>query len=237
MTAHIDPNSAHPTDRIYPFISGIPPFAFLPDDELEKIAKELMLVTHPKGTLLFIQGSAMVKHLYIIRNGAVERYYEEGGKKTLRGMLGEGDTYGGISMLVNDGLSVRTVLVCEDTDFYILEEARFLELCKTYDSFSEYFTDTFGKRMINHSYAAILKNNTNLGDESSQLFNMPIRTICRLNRHRFTRYFPGTPPGQWPTINAVPYSSKHTRGIMPVSLPITIFATRWSHRGMIFIAL
>jgi CBS domain-containing protein len=180
MTANTDPNFAPSADRIDPFISKIPPFSFLPDDEFEKIEKELTSVTHPKGTLLFIQGSTVVKQLHIIRKGAVERYYEEGGKKILRGMLGEGDTYGGISMLVNDGISVRTVFVCEDTEFYTLEKARFLELCKTYAAFSEYFTDAFGKHMIDRSYAAILKNN-NLGDESPQLFNMPIKTVCRLN--------------------------------------------------------
>ena len=181
MTEKNHANSKQPTERIYAFISGIPPFTFLPHDELEQIENELKLVTHPKGTLLFVQGNSVVEYLYIIRNGAVERYFEEGGEKTLRGMLGEGDTYGGISMLVNDGISVRTVFVSEDTDFYTLGKARFLELCKTYDSFSEYFTDTFGKRMIDRSYAAILKKNNDLGDESTQLFNMPIKAIYRPN--------------------------------------------------------
>ena len=35
-------------------------------------------------------------------------------------MLGEGDIYGGISMLLNDGISVRTLRVTEDAVFYLI---------------------------------------------------------------------------------------------------------------------
>ncbi len=44
-------------------------------------------------------------------------------------MLGEGDMYGGISMLVNDGIAIRTLRVSEDSYFYILPKEMFLEAC------------------------------------------------------------------------------------------------------------
>ncbi len=167
--------------QVIAFLSGILPFSFLPDHELETISKKLALVHYAKGTLLFVQGSSMVDHLYIIQKGAVERYIEENGAKNLRGMLGEGDIYGGISMLINNGISVRTVFVSENTYFYILPKDSFLRLCRDYDNFSEYFTDTFGKRMIDRSYAAIIKSNTGPAEEASQFFNLPVETIYHAN--------------------------------------------------------
>lgn len=167
--------------QIVSFLAGILPFSFLPEYELSSVSNELELVRCKKGTLLFVQGSSIIDRLYILKSGAVERYFEENGEKKLRGMLGEGEIYGGISMLVNNGMSVRTVLVSEDAQFYTLPKERFLKLCHTYDHFSEYFTDTFGKRMIDRSYAAIIKSGTEAAPASSQFFNLRVRDIYHTN--------------------------------------------------------
>ncbi|CAB5157103.1 hypothetical protein D3OALGA1CA_4803 [Olavius algarvensis associated proteobacterium Delta 3] len=91
------------------FLSGVVPFSFLPEEELERVAAELAIVHYPKDTLMAVQGQTRIEYLYIIQRGAVERYYEEDEKKSLRGIIGEGDVYGGIALLLNDGISVRTL--------------------------------------------------------------------------------------------------------------------------------
>ena len=76
----------------------------------------------------------------------------------LQEVLGEGDLYGGISMLTNNGIAVRSIQILENTYFYILPKEIFLKLCNEYDVFAVYFTGSFGKRMMDRSYASIIKN-------------------------------------------------------------------------------
>ena len=136
---------------------------------------------YSSGTRLFRQGESKVEYLYVIQKGAVERYVEEGENKTLRGVLGEGDLYGGISMLVNDGIAVRSISILENTYFYILPKAVFLKLCNDHANFAEYFTGAFGKRMMDKSYAAIIKRDTGAAGSQTQFFNLEVKDIFHEN--------------------------------------------------------
>jgi CBS domain-containing protein len=159
------------------FLSRLVPFSFLPEEEISRIAAAISIINYPKDTLLFLQGQSRIQYLYIIKKGAAERYYEENNQKTLRGILGEGDSYGGISMLMNNGISIRTLRVTEDSYFYILPKELFLEICKKYEAFSDFFTDTFGKRMLDRSYAEIIAVNFKPAEVTPEFFNQPIESI------------------------------------------------------------
>jgi CBS domain-containing protein len=159
------------------FISGLVPFNFLPEEEISRIAASISIINYPEDTLLFIQGQSKVEYLYIIKKGAAERYFEENDEKALRGILGEGDMYGGISMLMNKGLSIRTLRVTEDSYFYIVAKEFFLDICQKYEAFSDYFTDTFGKRMLDRSYAEIIAGNFRPAEISPEFFNQPVDSI------------------------------------------------------------
>ncbi len=169
------------SSQISNFLSGIEPFTFLPENKLKEISKTFSIVHYSNGTRLFFQGKSRVEYLYIIQKGAAERYYEEGENKILRGLLGEGDMYGGISMLINNGISVRSIRILENTYFYILPKAVFLELCGEYETFAEYFTDAFGKKMVDRSYAAIIKNHAGSVDSETQFFNLQVENILHKN--------------------------------------------------------
>jgi len=163
--------------QAFQFLTGIVPFSFLPEDEIEKIASELSTVFYPQNTVLFIQGESRVGYLYIIQKGAAERYFEDKGRKSLIGILGEGDLYGGITMLLNDGIAVRTLKTNENTYFYILPQKRFLDICRRHEAFSDYFTDTFGKRMLDKSYAEIIAKNIQPKEEALQFLNQPVSAV------------------------------------------------------------
>ena len=159
------------------FISGLVPFTFLPEEEISRIAASISIINYPKDTMLFIQGQSKLEYFYIIKKGAAERYFEENDEKTLRGMLGEGDMYGGISMLMNNSMAIRTLRVTEDSYFYILPKEIFLNICQTYEAFSDYFTDTFGKRMLDRSYAEIIAGNFRPAEITPEFFNQPVESI------------------------------------------------------------
>ena len=82
----------------------------------------------------------------------------------MRGVLGEGDLYGGISMLINNGIAVRSIRILENTYFYILPKEVFLRLCREHEVFAEYFTGSFGKKMMDRSYASIIRNHAGTSD-------------------------------------------------------------------------
>ena len=159
------------------FLSRLVPFSFLSDDDIDSISKEISIVQYSRDTVLFVQGQSKVEHLYINQKGAAERYFEENEQKTLRGMLGEGDMYGGISILLNEGIAIRTLRVMEDSLWYILPKETFLDICKQHDAFSEFFTDAFGKRMLDRSYAEIISSNFRPRADGAQFFNLPVENI------------------------------------------------------------
>jgi len=163
------------------FLSRLDPFSFLPAEEISLIAKNLTIVQHSEDTVLFVQERSRVGYLYILQKGSAERYYEENFNKTMSEMLSEGDIYGGISMLVNDGISVRTFRVNEESHFYLLPKKIFLDICSRYKTFTEYFTDTFGKRMLEKSYASIIANTMQPEEEGLQFFNRTVESIHMKN--------------------------------------------------------
>ena len=159
------------------FLSRLVPFSFLPEENIDKISKEISIVQYPRDTVLFVQGQSKIEHLHIIQKGAAERYYEENEQKTLRGLLGEGDMYGGISILLNNGIAIRTLRVTEDSWLYILPKETFLNICEQHEAFSEFFTDAFGKRMLDRSYAEIISSNFRPRGDVGQFFNLPVDNI------------------------------------------------------------
>jgi len=163
------------------FIAEVAPFTFLPDEELERIASKLTIIHYPQDTVICVQGQSRVDRLYIIQKGAAERYYEERNEKRLRGLLGERDIFGGISMLLNDLIAVRTLRTTEDSYFYALPQKYFFKICSKYNAFSEYFTDTFGKRMLDRSYAAIVANNISPSVDALPFLNQPVSSIYSQN--------------------------------------------------------
>jgi len=165
------------TGQVRHFLAGVDPFSFLPSDELDQIAGQLSMVHYPKNTVLFIQGRTRVGYLYLLQKGSAERYFEEGSKKSMSGVLGEGDIYGGISMLLNDGISVRTLRITEDADFYLLPKRKFQDICVRHEVVTEYFTDIFGKRMLEKSYASIIAQTALPQEEEMMFFNRPVTTI------------------------------------------------------------
>ena len=163
--------------QVLHFLHELAPFSFLPEANVEKMAAAISIINYPKDTVLFAQGRSKIEYLYIIQKGAAERYFEENDQKTLRGMIGEGDMYGGISMLMNKGTAIRTLRVTEDSYFYILPKEMFLDACNRFEAFSDFFTDVFGKRMLDRSYAEILAGNLKPTEQSTEFFNLPVETI------------------------------------------------------------
>jgi CBS domain-containing protein len=169
------------TGQIVFFLSNLEPFSFLPKEEIERVAAHIQAVHHDPGAVIYVQGRSRVGYLYIIQEGSAERYFEKEGQKTMLDILGEGEMYGGISILVNDGISVRTMRVVEPTNFYLLPTKIFQQLCHKHPAFSEFFTDIFGRRMMERSYASIISKTRRSWEGDGQFFNRPVVDVCSLS--------------------------------------------------------
>jgi CBS domain-containing protein len=202
-------------NQAFQFLSGTAPFSFLPEDAIEEAAVQLSMLYCPRDSLMLYQGISKVEHLYIIHKGAAEIFYEEAGRKTMSALLSEGDIYGGISLLMNAGTSVRTLRTVEDSYFFTLPASVFLDLCQKYDVLTEFFTDTFGKRMLDRTYASIVARSLHPGEDGAQLFDQPVarfiaknpvacedgttiqQAAAQMSRHRCSSILVRKPTGQF----------------------------------------
>jgi CBS domain-containing protein len=158
-------------------LSQTPPFSFLPRQELEQIQDKFLEETGQKNEIKFVERQTKVKHLYLLSRGSAELYFEKGREKVLRRILSEGDCFGGISMLVNNANALRTMKLREDTLFYKLPADIFQNLCEEYEDFKEFFTNTFGKKMLDRSFADMISRQVSGVERSSPFFDQKIGSV------------------------------------------------------------
>lgn len=161
------------------FLGQTIPFSFLSETDLNTVIRAMSLARYSAGTVIFVQGQSRVDHLLVVHRGAVEIYFQQDNEKLLKGLLGEGDSYGGISLLMNDGLAIRSLCTQEDTFFFALPKQAFFTLCDRCPPFMEFFTDTFGKRMLDRSYAEIFAKRILPKDETLHIFNVSVERLMR----------------------------------------------------------
>ncbi len=157
------------------------PFSFLSEKVMGELFEHFSIEEYKKGLTLFVQGESKVEKLYVIIKGSLQRYYESSKGKKLSGELGEGDVYGGMSMLINNYYSVVTLKVAEDSVLYTLPAEKFLDLCSKFKHFKEFFTNTFGKWMQNKSYAGIMARQAKEKEYAPLFFNQPVSAIFKPN--------------------------------------------------------
>jgi len=122
------------------YLRTIPPFDGLAEDRFEEAADSLDVAYHPGGTRLARAGGEPLRHLHVIRKGAV-RLEREG--KTLQ-LLEEGEVFGYTSLLA--GEATLDVLVEDDLVVYRLPEKAFRKLLLD-AGFARHFALGVGERL------------------------------------------------------------------------------------------
>jgi len=161
--------------------SHIYPFSLLSEQEQEKLCSAFSSEKVKKDTVILEQEITSVEKLYILSKGCAQYYYELNNTKILAGELKRGGNFGGISILLNDAVSIRSLKVLEDSEFVTLKADLFLTICKTDSKFQDYFTNEFGRCMLNKSFAGIISRQIQDKEFNLPFFNRPIRTIFQPN--------------------------------------------------------
>ncbi|MBU8911700.1 MAG: CBS domain-containing protein [Desulfobacterales bacterium] len=161
--------------------SQIYPFSTLSKQDQEKLTNAFSYEKVQKGTVLLEQEITRVENLYILSKGHAQYYYELNNTKILSGEVKIGDNFGGISILLNDAVSIRSLKILEDSVFITLKADFFLSVCKENSKFQDYFTNEFGKCMLNKSFSGIISRRIKDKEFNLPFFNRPIRTIFQPN--------------------------------------------------------
>lgn len=161
--------------------SQIYPFSLLPKQNQKKLTTAFSYEKVKRDTVLLEQEITSVEKVYILSKGHARYYFELNTTKILTGELNEGDNFGGISILLNDAVSIRSLKTLEDCVFITLKADYFLTVCKANPKFQNYFTSEFGKCMLNKSFAGIISRQIKDKEFNLPFFNRPIRTIFRPN--------------------------------------------------------
>jgi CBS domain-containing protein len=142
----------------YEFLKTVPPFNLLPDEVLLGVADLLEEVQHPKEGILYLQDVTKLKGVDIIVRGEYEVFFYDSEKqKRLVDRYGRGYCFGGTSLLLNRRRSFRSVIPSKGTVVYTLHRKEFMALCQAYESFFQYFTAAYGRRMLDEEYAHFIR--------------------------------------------------------------------------------
>ena len=166
------------------------PFSFLPEIAKEELLNHFSSETITKDNVLLTQEISPVEKFLVLSEGSAQYYFEQHNEKTLQGQINEGDNFGGISILLNDGVAIRTLQATEDSVFFSLDADVFLKTCAEFKEFEAFFTDAFGNLMLNKAYAGIIARQIRDREFNLPFFNQPISAIFRPNivtcRHEAT---------------------------------------------------
>lgn len=142
----------------FEFLKTVIPFNMLPDDVLEEVCEQLQEVRYQQDTVIYKQESTKLKGVDIIAKGHYESFfYDSTHNKRLLEVHEPGFCFGGVSVLLNRRLSLRTVMAMKGTVVYFLHRRNFRALCKSYETFFQYFASEFGKRMQNEEFVHFFK--------------------------------------------------------------------------------
>ena len=134
--------------------SQIYPFSLLSKSEQEEVTNTFSYEKFKKGTIILEHEITRLEKLYILSKGHAQYHFESHNTKILTGELVPGDNFGGLSLLFNDSISIRSLIVLEDSTFLTLRADFFSTICRKNPKFQDYFTNEFGRCMLKKTFAS-----------------------------------------------------------------------------------
>jgi CBS domain-containing protein len=176
-----DPNYYIPMIERIELLKKAIPFNVLPDEVLQNVAEQLQEVTYTKEAVIYKHEVTRMKGVDIIAEGEYEMFfYDSMHNKRNSELISTGDTYGGISVLLNGRKSIKTVIAKKGTRVYFLKSKDFKDLCNAYENFFHYFTSQFSERMQDAEFAHFFKRPIAFDESfigSEQLYSKTIENI------------------------------------------------------------
>ncbi|MBU1275819.1 MAG: CBS domain-containing protein [Proteobacteria bacterium] len=135
--------------RILEFIRTVAPFDGLPQEDLERAVSAMEVAYFPRDTVILEQGGPSSQFLYFIQSGSARVGLpgaEDGGGELLVDERGEGDTFGGLSLL-QGGKAMFRVTAREDLICYLLPAADFKQLCAAHPVLERHYGASLARNL------------------------------------------------------------------------------------------
>jgi len=159
------------------FLQGLPPFQFLEESVLKKVAASLSLEFYPKGTVILKQYGPPSDSVKIIKKGGIKVLMEspETGEVVID-YKGEGDTFGFLSLIGKDRQRT-TCVALDDTICYILDHNGVYQLLETSPSFTEYYL-AYLSHYVDRTYQEMHNKSLSHQGSNRYLFATSVKEIA-----------------------------------------------------------
>jgi CBS domain-containing protein len=160
------------------FLRKVPPFQFLEEPLLQKVAGCLSLKAYPKDTVILKQHGPASDCVRIIRRGAVKVMMEspESGEEVTLDYKGEGDNFGFLSLIGGDRQRT-TCIADDDTTCYVLAKECVYDLLEASPAFAEYYM-AYLSRYVDRTYQEMHQRSLSYAGSNQHLFVTPIGDIA-----------------------------------------------------------
>lgn len=166
------------TSKSLAFLRQHPPFDLLDEGDFDLLHKEGELRQFPGGQMVYSQNQSNIKALSIIMTGEAEKFFERpDGQRLHRESFGPGESFGAVSILLNNLKAIRSVRTILPTQIINIPIGLFQKLCDHNAGFYDYFLRQFGRRMLHAGYATELLKKPSTGatfQASDQMFQLRI---------------------------------------------------------------
>ena len=128
--------------RVADFLKGFPPFSFIGEEDLLRLAGSGRVKFHESGEYVYWQGSKPGRFIFVIQQGTLKLVDESRQAEALQDVLGEGDIIGaeGLAGKSEYQYSAKTT---SDVIIYALPATEFEELGEKYPKFARYIESHF----------------------------------------------------------------------------------------------
>ncbi|MCP9767318.1 CBS domain-containing protein [Lacihabitans sp. LS3-19] len=143
--------------RVKEFLIQFPPFLFLNDEDLNKLALHVEIVFYKKGEIIFKEKNLPKNHFYVLRKGSVKLT----ANSELMDICDEGDIFGIRSLIVKKPY-IATAICDEDAIVYLISHEIFEPILKGNPEVSMFFAAGFaaGKTIFRNEIETDVSLNT-----------------------------------------------------------------------------
>ncbi|MEM6397435.1 MAG: DUF294 nucleotidyltransferase-like domain-containing protein [Bacteroidota bacterium] len=140
--------------RVYDFLKDIPPFTFVDEEALLRVASRIEVMYAPKDQVVFRPGQSPKHRFFVVRQGAVELVLpDDEGEEQLVEQCGEGEIFGIRPLLAEDDYSLLA-RAAEDSLLYAINSEGFREVLQQYPDVLNYLANSMamlGRRNMQFS--------------------------------------------------------------------------------------
>jgi CBS domain-containing protein len=165
------------TETVVAFLRNVPPFQFLSNSELARLAGHVALEFFPKDTVILSAGYSAADTLYVVHKGGVKlTLRSQVGKQLVLDMRSEGEIFGLLSLMGRD-LTRLDVTAIEDTLCYSIPGKEMQRLISSHVEVANYLLRTSVTRYMDRSLQELRTQTGLMGDTERLLYSLSVKDV------------------------------------------------------------